>query len=425
MTRTRIALWMFASVGLFATAGAGVATRLEGTSARPQVSTAEVARRDLVVVVQATGTVEASTTVEVGTQVSGTVQTLYADYNSVVRAGQVLARLDPSMLKAQVEQATASVLKAEAEVERLTVSVAEAQTALDRSARLAEKKLIAPVDLESSQVTVRLARAQVRSSEASLTQARATLRQADVNLGHSVITSPIDGIVLTRSVDAGQTVAASMQAPTLFVLAADLLHMRVNASLDESDIGQVASGQAVTFSVDAYPGETFSGRVNQVRLQPTVSQNVVTYTTVIDVENPELKLKPGMTATVSIEVVRRDDVLTVPAAALRFKPTAAALASFGGTTAAPGEAAPAAPAGVVGSRGTLWRYAGGTLAGVNVVTGASDGLTTEIVSGPLAEGELVATAVATGGSATGTGTAVKASTTARNPLLGGTPGPPR
>ena len=425
MTHTRMALWVVASVGLFATAGAGIVARLEGNSTRPQVSTADVARRNLAVVVQATGSVEAVSTVEVGSQVSGTVQTLYADYNSLVHAGQVLARLDPSMFAAQVEQARANVVRAEADLQGLTLSVADAQATLDRNTRLAEKKLIAPADLETAQVAVKMATAQVRSGEASLAQARASLRQAEVNLDHTVITSPIDGIVLTRSVDAGQTVAASMQAPTLFVLAGDLLHMRVNASLDESDIGQVEAGQSVTFSVDAYPGETFSGSVAQVRLQPTVSQNVVTYATVIEVANPELKLKPGMTATASIEVASRDNVLTVPAAALRFKPTAATLAALGGVApAASGNAAAASPAGNR-TGATLWRYDAGRLAGVSVVTGISDGLTTEIVSGPVTEGEPFVTAVTTGAGASASVPAAKTSTASRSPLLGGLPGPPR
>jgi HlyD family secretion protein len=341
----------------------------------------------------------------------------------------VLARLDPSLFESQVEQAKASVVKAEAETERLAVSVADAQSTLDRTARLAEKQLVAPADLEAAQVNVRLAKAQVRSSEASLTQARATLRQAEVNLAHTIITSPIDGIVLERSVDVGQTVAASMQAPTLFVLAADLLHMRVNASLDESDVGLVQAGQPVSFSVDAYPDRKFSGRVAQVRLQPVVSQNVVTYTTVIDVENAELELKPGLTATVSIELARRDNVLTVPAAALRFKPAAATLAALGGVEATAADRGGA----LLGSgqrRAMLWRYDGRTLAGSSVVTGISDGLTTEVVSGPVTEGEAVVTGVSSATAAAAGVTPSRTSPATRSPLLGGMPGgmpggPPR
>ena len=287
--------------------------------------------------ISATGSLEAVTTVNVGSQTSGSVQTLYADFNDIVRKGQTLARLDPSLFQTQVEQAEANLVRAEADVERLEVARDAAKLALDRTARLAGKQLVSDADLETAQAALASAEAQVRSSEASVAQSKASLNQAKVNLEHTVITSPIDGIVVSRAVDTGQTVAASMQAPTLFVLAADLTQMHVNASIDESDVGQIEAGQPVAFRVDAYPSETFAGRVAQVRLQAVVSQNVVTYAAVIDVENPELKLKPGMTATVTIEVARRADALIVPAAALRFKPTAAVLATL---SAASGGAAP-------------------------------------------------------------------------------------
>ena len=277
----------------------------------------------------ATGTLEAVTTVNVGSQVSGIVQTLYADFNDIVRKGQTLARLDPSLFQTQVEQAEANLIRAEADVERMAVARDAAKLALERTAALAAKRLVSDADLESAQMAVASAEAQVRSAQASVAQSKASLNQARVNLAHTVITAPIDGIVVSRAVDTGQTVAASMQAPTLFVLAADLAHMRVNASIDESDVGQIEPGQAVTFHVEAYPDETFAGRVAQVRLQPVVTQNVVTYAAIIDVENPGFKLKPGMTATVTVEVARRGDTLTVPAAALRFKPTAAMLAALG------------------------------------------------------------------------------------------------
>jgi HlyD family secretion protein len=219
-----------------------------------------------------------------------------------------------------------------------------------------------------------------------------------------------------------------MSAPTLYLLAADLRRMRVNASLDESDIGLVLAGQPVTFTVDAYPGETFAGRVAQVRLQPVVSQNVVTYTTVIEVDNPELKLKPGMTATVSIETARRDNVLTVPASALRFKPTAEVLAALGGTAGAataPAGATTATPAaGQAGvGRGSLWRYDGMAIASLKVTTGISDGVTTEIVGGPIAEGDAVVTSVATTTGAAGSEAKATAGAP-RSPLITGPMGPP-
>ena len=295
----------------------------------PTITTARVTRGDLAETVGATGTLQAVTTVQVGTQVSGTIQELNADFNSLVRKGQVLARLDPSLIQSQIEQARANLIRAEADLERLRVSLEDARTKLARARELSEKKLIAQMDLEAAEVAVRSAEAQLRSQQAGVTQSQASLRQNQVNLAHTVIESPIDGLVISRNVDVGQTVAASMSAPTLFVLAADLTKMQVLASLDESDVGRIRPGQFVRFRVDAFPTDEFTGNVTQVRLQPTTVQNVVTYQTVIDVPNPALKLKPGMTANVNIEIARRSDVLRVPNAALRFRPTAETFAALG------------------------------------------------------------------------------------------------
>ncbi len=271
------------------------------------------------------------TTVQVGTQVSGTIQELNADFNSLVRKGQVLARLDPSLIQSQIEQARANLIRAEADLERLRVALDDARTKLTRARELSEKKLIAQTELEAAEVAVRSAEAQLRSQQAGVTQSQASLKQNEVNLAHTVIESPIDGLVISRNVDVGQTVAASMSAPTLFVLAADLTKMQVLASLDESDVGRIRPGQLVHFRVDAFPTEEFTGNVTQVRLQPTTVQNVVTYQTVIDVPNPGLKLKPGMTANVNIEIARRADVLRVPNTALRFRPTPEIFAALGQT----------------------------------------------------------------------------------------------
>ena len=257
-----------------------------------------------------------------GTQVSGTILQLNADFNSLVRKGQVLARLDPSLFQTQIEQARANLIRAEADLERFRVSLDDARTKLKRANDLSEKKLIAQTEQEAAEVAVRSAEAQLRSQQAAVTQSQASLQQNQVNLAHTVIESPIDGLVISRNVDVGQTVAASMSAPTLFVLAADLTKMQVLASLDESDVGRIRPGQVVRFRVDAFPTEEFLGAVTQVRLQPTTVQNVVTYQTVIDVPNPALKLKPGMTANVNIEIARRRDALRVPNTALRFRPTA-------------------------------------------------------------------------------------------------------
>jgi HlyD family secretion protein len=301
----------------------------------PTVLTAVVTRGDITDTVGATGTLQAVTTVQVGTQVSGTIQELYADFNSLVRKGQVLARLDPSLFHTQIEQARANLIRAQADLERLKVTLDDARTKLTRAQELWQRQLIPQSELEAAQVAVRSAEAQLRSSQAQVTQAEASLNQNEVNLAHTVISAPIDGLVVSRNVDVGQTVAASMQAPTLFVLAADLSKMQVVANLDESDVGRIRPGQPVLFRVDAYPAEDFTGTVSQVRLQPQVVQNVVTYATVIDVPNPQLKLKPGMTANVNVEIARRSNVLRVPNTALRFRPTNEIFAALGQTPPAP------------------------------------------------------------------------------------------
>jgi HlyD family secretion protein len=287
----------------------------------PTVTTMPVSRGNVIEVVQATGTLQAVTTVNVGTQVSGVVQDLFADFNNIVRKGQVIARLDPSILQVQIESQEANVARARADLERLQVTLVDAKQKFARAKELFDKQLVPRTELETAEITVKSTEAQIKSSQASLTQSQASLNQAKVNLGYTVITAPIDGIVIQRSVDPGQTVAASMNAPTLYVIAADLTQMQVLANIDESDVGRMRPGQRVTFRVDAYPNDTFTGTVWQVRLQPTVVQNVVVYSTVIAVPNEQLKLKPGMTANVNIEVQRRDNVLRVPTAAARFRPT--------------------------------------------------------------------------------------------------------
>ena len=201
------------------------------------------------------------------------------------------------------------------------MTLEDAKQKLERAQAMFKRELVPRTDLEAAEIAVKSADAQIKSSEASLTQSRASLNQANVNLAYTVITSPIDGIVISRNVDPGQTVASSMNAPTLFVIAADLTKMQVVANIDESDVGRMRPGQVVSFRVDAYPTDTFTGAVEQVRLQPAVVQNVVVYSTVIAVPNPQLRLKPGMTATVGIEIARRDNVLRVPTAAVRFRPT--------------------------------------------------------------------------------------------------------
>ncbi len=318
-------------VVLGAAGGAFAYYRLHKAAPAPTVQTAVVTRGDIADTVGATGTLQAVTTVQVGTQVSGIVQDLYADFNTLVKKGQVIARLDPSVIETQIEQARANLNRSQADLERLRVSADDARTKLKRAQELSARSLIPTTELETAQVNVRSADAQIRSAEASIMQSEASLKQNQVNLEHTVITAPIDGLVISRNVDRGQTVAASMQAPTLFVLAADLTKMQVVANLDESDVGRIRPNQHVTFHVDAYPTEEFVGTVTQVRLQPIMQQNVVTYATVIEVPNPELKLKPGMTANVNVEIARRNNAIRVPNAALRFRPTNEMYAALGQT----------------------------------------------------------------------------------------------
>ena len=318
--------WVAAGVIAIAVIAAIYYYRRDVQAEAPAFTTAEITRGNVISTVEATGTLEAVTTVQVGSQVSGTISALHADFNSEVRKGQIIAELDASLLETQVEQAKATVIRLQADADRARLQAADAALKLKRARELFERQLIPATDLETAESTARGADAAVKGAEAQVVQAQASLNQAQVNLSHTIIRAPIDGVVIARNVDVGQTVASSLQAPTLYILARDLTEMRVNASIDESDIGDIKPKQQVRFRVDAYPNETFTGRVAQVRLQPVVQQNVVSYVTVIDVPNPGLKLKPGMTAAVTIETARAEDVLKVPNAALRFTP-----ADAGGT----------------------------------------------------------------------------------------------
>jgi HlyD family secretion protein len=282
-------------------------------------TTVSVDRGDVVETVGATGALQAVVTVQVGSQVSGTIKELGADFNSVVKKGQVIARLDPSSFEAQVAQARANVVTERANVEKAQAAIADAQQKYERADELGKEGLIPTSDLETAKATYDSAVAQLSGSKAAVTQAEAALKQAEVNLAYTVIHAPIDGVVIARNVDVGQTVAASLQAPVLFTIANDLTRMEVNASVDESDVGKLRAGQDVTFHVDAFPERTFSARVEQVRLQPTTNQNVVTYNTIMSVANPDQKLMPGMTASVSVIVQKSPNVLRIPATALRFR----------------------------------------------------------------------------------------------------------
>jgi HlyD family secretion protein len=271
-----------------------------------QYKTEKVERGNITMTVTATGTLSAVTTVLIGSQVSGVISALYADFNSQVHKGQLLAELDPTPFQAQVEQRQADLKKAR-------VEAANAQINFNRQERLAKAGLAATADVDTT-------RALYEAAAAGVQQAAAALRQAQTNLQYTKIQSPIDGVVVDRAYDVGQTVAASFQAPTLFQIAQDLTKMQVQADVDQSDIGRVHVGQDARFTVDSYPDQEFRGRIAQIRLNATVAQNVVTYPVIVEVANPERKLTPKMTANITIDVANVQNVLRIPNAALRFKP---------------------------------------------------------------------------------------------------------
>ena len=378
-------------------------------SKEQQYKTEKADRGNITMTVTATGTLSAVTTVQVGSQVSGVISRLYADFNSQVHHGQLLAELDPTPFQAQVEQRQADLTKAR-------VEAANSKVSYNREARLAASGLAAQADLDS-------AKAQYDAAEASVLQAAAALRQAQTNLQYTKISSPIDGVVVDRAYDVGQTVAASFQAPTLFQIAQDLTKMQVQADVDQSDIGRVHVGQDARFTVDSYPDQEFRGRIAQIRLNATVSQNVVTYPVIVEVANPEQKLTPKMTANITIDVANVQNVLRIPNAALRFKPENApvsgAPASRQVSTTAQGPAPERAIA-RMGERGRGISGAGGAFAGrgggangrppqtiwvmdpatkklnaVEIRTGITDGRYTEVISGDVKEGDNVVIGLAT------------------------------
>jgi HlyD family secretion protein len=354
--------------------------------------------------VTATGTISAVTTVQVGSQVSGIISKIYVDFNSPVKKGQLLAELDPTPFQLQVQQRQADVTQA-------TVQMRNAEVQYERSKRLIAEKLVPEADFDA-------ARANFQGMQAQVAQAQAALKQSQTNLGYANIYSPIDGVVVARQYDIGQTVAASFQAPTLFTIAEDLTKMQVQADVDQSDISRVATGQTATFTVDAYPEQRFSGKISQIRLNATQNQNVITYPVIIDVANPDGRLKPKMTADVVVEVARVDNVLRVPNAALRFKPIEVGRASDGEAGSGGGRATQAGPGGPRGQGGQGGGQAKGVrgaaqalgdaqrphrrqqtvyVVGANnavrpvtVKTGISDGRFTAITDGELKEGEKIA-----------------------------------
>jgi HlyD family secretion protein len=301
---------------------------------KPQYFTTKADRGDIREVVEATGTINAVITVQVGSQVSGTISHLYVDFNSRVKKGQVVAQIDPPLFKgallqarADLANAQANVASAKANLEKAKASEVQTKADYERAVGLAKEGVMSQQQLDlakanhdSAVAAVSAAAAQVTQAVAQEQQKEAALTVAQTNLDYTTIRAPIDGTVIARNVDVGQTVAASLQAPTLFTIAQDLTKMQVYASTDESDVGMIKNRQVVTFKVDAFPRDTFTGRVSQIRMNATTVQNVVTYNTVIDFDNPELKLFPGMTAYITIPVASASNALRVPNGALRYKP---------------------------------------------------------------------------------------------------------
>lgn len=333
-----------------------------------EAKTVATKKTDVTTMVTATGTMEPITQVEVGTQVSGVVEKIYVDYNSVVKEGQLIAELDKTNLKASLTQTQAAYDNAVNQRNYM-------QTIYERQKKLYENQVISKSDYDDALYNY-------ETSKGTVTQRLSDLQSARTNLSYADIYAPIDGVVLSRAIDEGQTVAASFSTPTLFTIAQDLKEMQVEADVDEADIGQVKEGQRVTFTVDAYMGETFEGKVTQVRLDPTVTSNVVTYTVVIKADNPELKLKPGLTATISIYTLELKDVLTAEAKAINFKPTPAILMSYNQqhVNAAPPEESPILDEDT--DKIIVWVYeATGAITPTPVTLGASDGVYVQILGG--------------------------------------------
>lgn len=354
--------WLLIPVAVTLSVVAAYFALAKPTSDAPQrYRSAPVERGEIVQTVASNGTLNPVTLVNVGTQISGTIQRLHADFNQPVKAGQVLAELDPALIRANLADLEATLGNARA-------AEALAHTKLRRTEALIARNFLSSSQLDDDRQALHAAAASRRSAEAKLQRER-------TNLGYTVIRAPIDGVVIARSVDLGQTVAASFQTPTLFQIARDLTKMQIDTSVAEADVGAIRVGQPASFTVDAYPGRAFPARVRQIRLNPTIQQNVVTYNVVLATDNPDGVLLPGMTAQARIEIARKAEVLRIPNAALRFRPEAGKPAE---SRERPGRAPGAA----------VYRLdAQGQLERVPVTTGLSDRSHTELVDGPLADGE--------------------------------------
>jgi HlyD family secretion protein len=379
---------------------------LRGSKNEISYSTAKAERGSLSATVTSSGTINPVVTVTVGTPVSGIIKELFADYNSQVKKGQVIAQIDPATYRALVEQSRGSYLNAQANLDKAKVTLADAERTLKRYQNLVKDGSVAVSDYDTYATAAASARAAVGAAAGSVAQAKGAYDQAQTNLNYTTITSPVDGIVISRVVEVGQTVTASMSTPTLFTIAQDLTKMQISATVDESDIGKVHEGGNATFTVDAYPETHFSGTVTQVRNAATTVSNVVTYSVIVAVDNSELKLKPGMTANVTFVAATRENVLKISTACLRFRPKTA-----DGKNIEAGR--------LETGKKRIYVLVGGKPQPVVITTGIGNDKETEVSSGDLAEGaEVILEAQ--------TGTAAKATST--NPLgtsRGPGMGPPR
>ncbi len=390
--------WLAVIVGLLIIAFVVRQFRNNGTA---DYQTATVTRGPITQAVTATGTLNPVVNVQVGSQVSGNISKLFVDFNSQVKAGQIVAQIDPALFQATVTQAEGDVASAQSALELAKLNA-------KRTEDLFARKTSSQADLDQATANLHQAEANVKIKQGALDKAKADLE-------HCTITSPIDGVVISRSVDVGQTVAASLQAPVIFQIANDLTKMQIDSNVAEADVGMVQVGQDVDFTVDAFPTQTFHGKVVQVRNAPITVQNVVTYDTVIGVSNPDLKLKPGMTANVSIISARKDDVLQIKNAALRYRPAEAGSTSSLNPASKGGSRPPGAMRQGTGSRErrtserTVYLLSGSKPTPVQIKTGISDGVVTEVIEG-LKEGDRVVTAEMT---------AQSHASTPANPFSGG------
>ncbi|MBX3186847.1 MAG: efflux RND transporter periplasmic adaptor subunit [Labilithrix sp.] len=407
----RLVSWI---VGIVVVAGVAFGVhRWRRAQATPDITwkTAAAEKRRVAARITAGGTLQATVTVTIGAQVSGRIQTLNADFNDTVKKGKLLAKLDPQLFEAAVEQANANYLSAKAGLTRAEAQQKDAELVLVRTKNLADQTLASAAELQTAETNVTVMRAATDVAKAALAQASAALNQARVNLSFTNIYSPIDGTVISRSVDVGQTVASSLQAPVLFTIAEDLKKMQVHTNVAEGDVGRIEAGMDATFTVDAFPGQTFRGKVGQIRNAPQTLQNVVTYDAVVDVDNADLKLRPGMTATVTIAYAEREEALAIPNAALRFRPPPEVASAIAADLASPSASAPAPPAparkpraapGAASSEPrTVYVLRSGSPRPVRVVTGLSDGSVSEITSGDVAPGDEVIVDVTVAGKPAG------------------------